>query len=738
MSYIKGKLQTGKACDDKLRRDYISLYRSWFSKLSMEERERVYDIFLQYEKRKMGNGEYDLADLVSDLHHRLRVNKYEGDKLDFVYIDEVQHLTMRQISLSKYVCRNVNDGFVFPEFVMKSSCEEVYRTSKHVKIAGNFQLSQNFRTHAGVLKLAQSVIDLLYHFFPLSIDVMNPETSLIHEKTPVLIESENIEKEFTKMFEGFGGSGNNLTGFGAEQVVLVRDENFKNEILNSIGKHALVLTIMECKGLEFQKCGDSKLEEAGECFTRARSYKRAAHAYAKGKLYSKCIDACIQGKLFDKGLKYILFRREDATECEKTKKYIGEIEAKEQELLEGTARSYKNLKDNNKMMKFVKAFCSKDLARSFLKNEDFLDELLKLECEWGYFLNAASIAKQIGNLLLEAELLGKAGHFREASLAILLHVFANSFLAGGSNGWTMVKFVQKEELLDKAKALAKKNHDLSADLKTHAEGVLSKNQVSVDTLVYFWNIWNQNMGKIFGYLSCPENQSVWREFYLSYLGMRKQFSKEKVTYILHCSDAYWISKSDCPNLRPKGKSINLSPDTFANAARNYWTLEMTSVGIKVLEQLRSLYEFSIRDSLAIHHKSIILIHMCEVANSLIKSKFLNHKYMPKIKDYLELPRDRLFRTIFPLGKYFESLFKLLENKEISSKLPQHFYRTIPRLKPGYLDENVNVFAEAFGKIGNPLVIVRSGKNCLKFECQNAIFVKLDVDYGRDKLMSIMF
>ncbi|KAH7516697.1 hypothetical protein FEM48_Zijuj10G0162600 [Ziziphus jujuba var. spinosa] len=1258
MSYIKGKLQPGKACDDRLRKDYISLSGRRVSKLSMQERERVYDIFLQYEKRKMKNGEYDLADLVSDLHHRLREHKYEGDKLDFVYIDEVQDLTMRQISLFKYVCRNVDDGFVFSgdtaqtiargvdfrfedirslfyeEFVMKSSCEEAYRTSKHVKIADNFQLSQNFRTHAGVLKLAQSVIDLLYHFFPQSIDVLNLETSLIHEKTPVLIESENIEKDFTKMFKRVGGSGNNLTGFGAEQVVLVRDDIIKNEILNSIGKHALVLTIMECKGLEFQdvllykffgsspmqnqwrviyeymqtrnliepdsaksfqsfneakhkllcfelkqlyvaitrtrhrlwffenmgehckplfdywkklkvvqvgeihkslveeiqvtssredwksrgvklfhecnyesskicfqragntvweklaeaaslqasaqhisgsdtkmahiylkkaaelyfsigkfelsaqcyyesneyekagtisleKCGDFKLEEAGECFTQARSYKRAARAYVKCKLYSNCIDACIRGKLYDEGLNYILFRRKDATESKKTKRYIDKIEAKEQELLEGAARSCKNLKDNNKMMKFVKAFCSKDLTRSFLRNEDFLDELLQLEIEWGYSLNALSIANQIGNLLLEAELLEKAGRFSEASLAILLHVFAKSFSTGRSDGWTMNKFTQKEELLDKAKALAEKvsllffefvcfeenllsdrqvplsnlmqlfgdsvrlqsvrgeflssrkilivhfniwcskylqDHDLSADLKTHAEGVLSKNQVSVDTLVYFWNVWKQIIVEIFVYLSCLENQSVWGELCLNYLGVKKQFSKEKITYLVLSSYAYWVRKSDYPNLHQKEKSIIFNANQFANAARNYWSSEMTNVGIEVLENLRALYEFSTKDSLAMHHKSITLIHMFVVANSLNESRFIHHKDM--LKDYLELPRDNLFGTIFPMdwresstenmiklrergefknsvqeifirnvstkshlshgeivnlvmivmgasrklsgelygqiaerseshplwgscierlveselgssssaisidpfehvvmvqkfhealkyyyfsdlisesvtpgclmylverllllvfyyegfffstkstflewlihqdwnpelsihgafdwrsrfvtvldfvagiveellhneqdatewiqncklssevypvlvlrlftalcllclnsGKYFDLLFELLENKEISSKLPQELCRTIQRLKPGYADENVNVFAEAFQKIGNPLVVVRSGKECLKLECQNAIFVDLNIEYGREKLMSIMF
>ncbi|XP_060669178.1 uncharacterized protein LOC112493111 [Ziziphus jujuba] len=41
MSYIKGKLQSGKACDDRLRTDYISLSGRRVSKLSMQERESI-------------------------------------------------------------------------------------------------------------------------------------------------------------------------------------------------------------------------------------------------------------------------------------------------------------------------------------------------------------------------------------------------------------------------------------------------------------------------------------------------------------------------------------------------------------------------------------------------------------------------------------------------------------------------------------------------------------------------
>ncbi|KAI3893031.1 hypothetical protein MKW92_025984 [Papaver armeniacum] len=43
-----------------------------------------------------------------------------------------------------------------------------------------------------------------------------------------------------------------MSGFGAEQVILVRDVSGRKEISEHIGKQALILTIAECKGLEFQ------------------------------------------------------------------------------------------------------------------------------------------------------------------------------------------------------------------------------------------------------------------------------------------------------------------------------------------------------------------------------------------------------------------------------------------------------------------------------------------------------
>ena len=276
ISYIKGGLKGGRVPDGKLSRDdYVMLSEGRVSTLSAQKRERIYDIFLDYEKMKMGRGEFDLADLVIDLHHRLRQQRYMGDEMDFVYIDEVQDLTMRQIALFKYICKNVDEGFVFSgdtaqtiargidfrfqdirslfynEFVMESS-DECDGTKEKGQISEIFHLSQNFRTHAGVLKLSQSIIDLLYRYFPQSIDVLSPETSEVYGEAPVLLEPGKDENAIITMFGNHQNIGGSMVGFGAEQVILVRDDCSRKEISDIVGEQALVLTILECKGLEFQ------------------------------------------------------------------------------------------------------------------------------------------------------------------------------------------------------------------------------------------------------------------------------------------------------------------------------------------------------------------------------------------------------------------------------------------------------------------------------------------------------
>jgi len=67
-----------------------------------------------------------------------------------------------------------------------------------------------------------------------------------------------------------------------------------------------------------------------------------------------------------------------------------------------------------------------------------------MEEESGNFLEAAEIAKTRGDILLEADLLGKARRFNEACMLILLYVFANSMWISRSKGWPLKAFSRRE------------------------------------------------------------------------------------------------------------------------------------------------------------------------------------------------------------------------------------------------------------------------------------------------------
>ncbi|XP_030461793.2 uncharacterized protein LOC115681846 [Syzygium oleosum] len=944
MSHIKGGLQPADGCKGKLERlAYVSLSESRVSTLSAQRREEIYDVFEDYEKMKMANGEFDLADLVSDLHRRLFREQFTGNVVDFVYIDEVQDLTVRQISLFKYICRNVEDGFVFSgdtaqtiargidfrfedirslfykEFLIDSKDGPDIRMEKG-SLSKTFHLSQNFRTHAGILKLAQSVVDLLYRFFPLSVDALSPETSFICGEAPILLESENGESAILSIF-GYSNVSGNFVGFGAEQVILVRDDHSRNEVSNLVRGQALVLTIVECKGLEFQdvllynffgtsplksqwrviyaymkeqdlldnssqwsspsfddskhnilcselkqlyvavtrtrqrlwicenalefskpmfdywkkKCliqvrlvdhalaeamkvrstpeewksqgfkllregnypmaimcferarytygeklakasalkadadlkhvlspreasdlrrqaaeiyeaigvadsaaecfymlkeyekagriymekfGESALEKAGECFSLAGSYSLAAKAYARGNIFSKCLSICAKGKLFEVGLQYIEDWKSQGNENSGVVKKSKEIEKLEQDFLESCALHYYDLRDYRAMMKYMKAFHCIDSMRNLLKRLGCLDELISLEEDHGNFSEAAKIARMKGDILREVDLLVKNGQNKEASMNILWYVFFYSLWAPGSKGCPLKPFAQKEELVAKAKHLAKREpiafyefvsvessillnrqsslaemkERLSASMRNesirgeilcarnildfhlcqnisnfcweydwlvnpmaYSEQQILRNQISIDSLVCFWNLWRDKIVRIIKCVGCAElleekeNRCCW-EFCLNYFGVLEQRNNLRGTYDLLNPDADWVRNIDKRFLRKNGLLVALELQQLVSAAKKYWYSELTSVGMELLHKLDALYQFSSKSSLSNFCQSRCLALLHEVSKFLQELNFLNNsfQYGRTLKGFIETSSRRYFGHIFPL------------------------------------------------------------------------------------------
>ncbi|XP_073153825.1 uncharacterized protein [Henckelia pumila] len=966
MSHIKGGLQAGEACDGtRNRKDYVSLSESRVSTLSAEKREVIYDIYQVYEKMKMKRCEFDVSDFVNDIHLRLSKENLTGDKMDFVYIDEVQDLNMRQIALFRHICKNVDEGFVFSgdtaqtvargidfrfqdirslfynEFVLKSKYSESPGGVKKGLISDCFSLCQNFRTHIGVLRLAQSVIDLLFHFFPLSVDALPPETSLIHGESPVAIEPGSDENSIITIFGGGGSGKGKWSGFGAEQVILVRDDSTRKEISKYIGSQALVLTIIECKGLEFEdvllynffgssplgsqwrvlyeflmqkdpfypnfpksfpsfspskhsimcselkqlyvaitrtrqrlwicendaelskpmfdywqglglvqvrklddslalemqrasspeewesrgiklfwekhyematmcfqrageriwekrakaswlrssadhlrisnpmearvlireaaelfdsigrattaaeclcefgeyesagmiylnKCGTSELRKAGECFILAGCNRTAAEAYAKGNWFPECLSACMKGKLFEMGLQYMEFWQQQATFNPEIMSKLKDIVKIKQEFLESGALEYHRTKNEVSFMKFVRAFGTTESKRKFLRSVGCLEGLLNLEKESGNYKEAAEVAKLMGDILAEIDLLVKAGDFANATFLIVSYVLSNSIWVSTNQGWPMKSFPQKEKLISKLMAFAEKvsgnfrasicteskilshehtnlfelmqsyiasgqcesrtgeilcvrklldvhfgipaakyerDHELPIDLKCYSVGKISRNKVSVITLVYLWNMFKENSLEIIESLGCLERSDNHNfkgtiEFCLHYFGVRLSRDSSNTCHLMN-PNAKWVENVHGKFMHRNRKVRSLHVRHFVSAAREYWYQELVSVGFRALEALRSLYEFSVVKTSSLYCQGICLTFIFDITKFLMESKYLDSKKSgySKLEEFLQLS-TKYFEIAFPLDprQSLSANLILLRETELSNNL----------------------------------------------------------------------
>ncbi|RGB26058.1 hypothetical protein C1646_722168, partial [Rhizophagus diaphanus] len=102
-----------------------------------------------------------------------------------------------------------------------------------------FDLNINYRTHNGILQLAASVVDLIKHFFPYSIDHdLSRERAEIDGPKPIV--DDEFDKNVLKKIE-----------FGPSQIIIVRDEEAKLRLQKLINKRAMVMTVFDAKGMEF-------------------------------------------------------------------------------------------------------------------------------------------------------------------------------------------------------------------------------------------------------------------------------------------------------------------------------------------------------------------------------------------------------------------------------------------------------------------------------------------------------
>lgn len=231
------------------------------------KRQDIYEIFELYKKyvhHHIEENVFDESDLNHNIHFRLNGMEDLPWSIHSIYIDEVQDFTQAELSILLRICRNPNDLFLTGDTAQSIMRGIAFRfgdvkslffhaskqapKSKKLEVPRVDELTINFRSHTGVLKLAASVIGLMKAFFPESFDCLPGDEGMFPGPSPIVLDSCNVSDLALVLRTNKRESS--TIEFGAHQVIIVQSEKAKKNIPDVL-KAGIVLTVFESKGLEF-------------------------------------------------------------------------------------------------------------------------------------------------------------------------------------------------------------------------------------------------------------------------------------------------------------------------------------------------------------------------------------------------------------------------------------------------------------------------------------------------------
>ena len=116
-------------------------------------------------------------------------------------------------------------------------------------------LVNNFRSHAGVLDLAGVVVELLYKFFPQSLDQLPTDRGVnINGPKPLIFDASKAEELEVILSGGRVDGSHKKIEFGVSQAILTRKpvHKVKKDLPDGLQTHPNIFTIKGSKGLEFE------------------------------------------------------------------------------------------------------------------------------------------------------------------------------------------------------------------------------------------------------------------------------------------------------------------------------------------------------------------------------------------------------------------------------------------------------------------------------------------------------
>ncbi|KAL9066625.1 MAG: hypothetical protein Q9161_007455 [Pseudevernia consocians] len=236
MGVIKGSVSSPGSLAPLSREEYLKRSCRLAPTFVLEaERSHVYEIFKMYEKRKLDTGGLDNIDRVVRLLRAIR-----------------QNLSLKQLLRSTF---DEDSAFRFSD--IKALFYEHFAAASAASHQGElarpqmFTLSKNYRSHEGILAMASLVMGMIWKGFPETVDKLEPEVGHLNGPKPVLFQGVDFNILLSSNVGHITPSAG-TADFGAEQVILVRDAHMKIRLQHQIGNVALILTILESKGMEFE------------------------------------------------------------------------------------------------------------------------------------------------------------------------------------------------------------------------------------------------------------------------------------------------------------------------------------------------------------------------------------------------------------------------------------------------------------------------------------------------------
>lgn len=275
MGVIKGSIFSRKSLSPVSREEYLAQScRLAPTFVSEAERSSVYDVFGLYERLKLERNDADYVDRVVKLLRAVRQDRSLHQLLrstfDEIYIDEIQDQRCLDIELFLSFLKDGRGFHVAGDTAQAISNDSTFRFSdikrlfyEHFAEAScstkqcelsepkMFTLSKNYRSHQGILAVASLVMSMIWKGFPETVDKLEPEVGNLSGPRPVLFVGCDIDILRTRNV-GSSSLSKRAADFGAEQVILVRDTKSKTSLQDQVGDVALILTILESKGMEFE------------------------------------------------------------------------------------------------------------------------------------------------------------------------------------------------------------------------------------------------------------------------------------------------------------------------------------------------------------------------------------------------------------------------------------------------------------------------------------------------------